>query len=181
MKGEEKRGFKEIFSTQLISLAGGLLAGTILALYTENLLFLPGMLILLPGFLAMRGNISGTLSARISSGLHLGFIKSGGIKTKVVKGNVIASFLLVVIISLFLGIVAYLFSFFFFQISVPKIILISLFAAILANLIEIPLTLFFTFYIFKKGHDPDNVMGPFVTTTGDITSMVSLLVVILLI
>jgi mgtE-like transporter len=180
---KNKKGFNEILLSQTISLIGGLFVGIILASYTDNLILIPGFLILLPGFLQMRGGISGTLAARISSGLFLGFIKTKKSKeqSRIIKGNVFASFILVILVSIFLGIVAYLFTLFFFQISAPKIIIYSLLAALLANLIEIPLTLFFTFYFFKKGYDPDNIMGPFVTTTGDITSIISLLVVILLI
>ena len=57
-----------------------------------------------------------------------------------------------------------------------KIIFLPLFAGIIANAIEIPLTFFVTIYLFKKGHDPNNIMGPFVTSTGDITSIISLLI-----
>ncbi|MEM3074424.1 MAG: magnesium transporter [Candidatus Pacearchaeota archaeon] len=175
----KERDFKEIFSSQFISLIGGIFAGTILAVYTNNLLLIPGMLILLPGFLEMRGGISGSLAARITSGMFLGFIKPNKIKTKIIKGNIIASFILVIIVSLFLGVLAYFFTLIIFDTSFPKIIIYSLLAALIANIIEIPLTLFFTFYLFKKGYDPDNIMGPFVTTTGDITSIISLLVVIM--
>jgi len=63
-----------------------------------------------------------------------------------------------------------------FNVIMFKIILMPLVAGVIANLIEIPLTLFATFYLFKKGHDPNNIIGPFVTTTGDITSIISLLI-----
>ena len=167
--------------SEIISRIGGLIAGTILALYTGKLLFIPGMLILLPGFLEMRGNISGSLSARLASGLFLGVIKPNKIKTNIVRGNILASFILAVIVSMVLGIIAFLFNFLFFKIFMPKIILVPLIAGVIANAIEIPIALFFTFYLFKRGHDPDNIMGPFITTTGDITSIVSLLLVILII
>jgi len=173
--------FKEIFCSQIVSIVGGLIAGTILAVYTNKLLLIPGMLILLPGFLEMRGNISGSLSARLTSGLFLGVVKPNKTKTKIVKGNILASFLLAIIVSFVLGVIAFSFIFIFFDIFAPKIILISLVAGILSNAIEIPLTLFFTFYLFSKGHDPNNIMGPFVTSTGDITSVVSLLIVMVLI
>ncbi len=67
--------FKEILFSQIISIIGGLIAGTFLAVHTDQLLLVPGLFILLPGFLEMRGSISGTLSARLSSGLFLGVIK----------------------------------------------------------------------------------------------------------
>ncbi len=173
--------FKEIFSAEIISVLGGLLAGTILAYHTDKLLFIPGMLILLPGFLEMRGNISGSLASRLSSGLFLGVIKPNQFKTKIIRGNLIASFLLVIFVSLTLGLLAYLFNYIIFKVSIPKIILLALIAGIIANIIEVILTLFFTFYLFRKGYDPNNIMGPFLTTTGDITSILALLIALVIV
>jgi mgtE-like transporter len=170
------KGFREILSSEIISVLGGLVAGVFLAVFTNQLLVIPGILILLPGFLEMRGNISGSLASRLSSGLFLGVIKPDKIETNIIKGNLAATFFLAIVISIVLGFVAFLFSFFTMGVLVFRIILIPLVAGIIANGIEILLTLFFTFYLFRKGHDPNNIMGPFITTTGDITSIVSLLV-----
>ncbi len=177
-----KGDFKEILFSQFVSVGGGLLAGTMLAIWTDKILLIPGMLILLPGFLELRGNINGSLAARLGSGLFLGFIKPGKIrKSRIIRGNLTASFSLALIISFILGLVAFGFNMLIFKIYFPKIILIPFLAGIIANMVEIPLTLFFTFYLFKKGHDPDNIMGPFVSTTGDIISILSLLAIILII
>ena len=170
--------FKEIFASQMVSVLVGLLAGTLLAIYTDKLFLIPGMLILLPGFLEMRGNISGSLAARLTSGMFLGFIKPNRMKTKIIKGNIMASFILAISVSLFLGLIAFLFNFMVFGIVIYKIILIPLIAGIIANAIEVPLTFCFTVYFFRKGYDPGNIMGPFVTSTGDVTSILSLLLVV---
>ncbi len=172
--------FSELFTSQIISIIGGLIAGTVLLIYTDKLLLIPGMLILLPGFLEMRGNISGTFASRLSSGLFLGVIKPKLRETHLIKGNLVASFFLAVITSLALGLIAYGFNYFVLGISTPNIILLPVIAGIIANAIEIPLTLFTTFYLFKKGHDPNNFMGPFITSTGDITSIVALLIALVI-
>jgi len=173
--------FKDIFSSELISILSSLIAGTILVTYADKLFLLPGMLILLPGFLEMRGNISGSFASRLSAGLFLGIIKTNKVNTKIIKGNLLASFLLAIVVSLALGLIAFLFNYLVLKIFIPKIILIPLIAGLIANAIEIPLTLFMTFYLFRKGHDPNNIMGPFITSTGDITSIVSLLIVLVII
>lgn len=175
------KDFREIFSSQVVSILGGLIAGTILAVYTNQILLIPGMLILLPGFLEMRGNISGSFASRLSSGLFLGVVKPRIRDTKLIKGNLFASFLLAVIVSFALGLIAFLFNYFVLHTITLKIILLPLIAGVIANAVEIPLTLFATFYLFKKGHDPNNIMGPFVTSTGDITSVVSLLIALMII
>src|SRR3989344_4972561 len=170
------KDFKEIFSAEILSTTGGLVAGLLLALYVDKIYLIPGIFILLPGFLEMRGNISGSISARLSSGLFLGALKPKIRKNRILRGNIVASIILVIIISLLLGVIAYLVSFFVFGLSFPSIILIALLAGILSNIIEIPLTVVTTFWLFKRGHDPNNIIGPYLTTTGDIVSIASLLI-----
>ena len=172
--------FKEIFSAELISIVGGLLAGIALVLYTDKLLLIPGMLILLPGFLEMRGNISGSLASRISSGLFLKVIPIKKVNSKIIQGNFIASFLLAIIVTLSLGIVAFLLTFFLFHVSEPILIIVPIIAGVIANLIQIPLTLFLTFFLFRRGHDPNNIMGPFLTSSGDVISIGALLLTLVI-
>jgi mgtE-like transporter len=174
------KDFREILTAELLSVSGGLVAGTMLSFAVNKIYLIPGLLILLPGFLEMRGNISGSLSARLSAGLLLGVIKPKIRSSKIINGNIIASFVLVVILSLFLGIVAYATSYYFFGVYSLKIILVSIVAGMLSNLVEIPLTVATTFWLFSKGHDPNNVMGPYITTTGDIISIVSLLAAVVI-
>ncbi len=176
--------FKEIFWSQIISIIGGLIAGTALALYTDQLLLIPSMLILLPGFLEMRANISAPMASRLSSGLFLGIIQPTGkseTKRNIIHGNVIASFLLSFILSLLLGFVVFIMNYFIFQVYTPKLILIVVIAGVIANALEIPVTILTTFYLFKRGHDPNNIMGPFLTSLGDITSVVSILITLVII
>jgi mgtE-like transporter len=174
------KNFKEIFFSQLVSIFGGLIAGTFLAIYTDKLLLIPGMLILIPGFLEMRGNISGTFASRISSGLFLGVVKPKYHETKLVKGNMWAATLLGIIVSAFLGLIAFAFTYFTMGTLAPKIILLPVIAALLTDFIEIPLTWFATVWLFKKGHDPNNIMGPFLTSTRDVSSIAALLVVMVI-
>jgi len=173
------KNFREIFSAQLFSIVGGIIVGVVLAVYMDKIFLIPGMLIIIPGFLEM--HISGTFASRISAGLFLRVINPKRLHTKLIRGNAKSSFLLSITISLVLGLLAFLFNFFILKVLTPKIILIPLLAGILSNLILIPLTLSTTVYLFKKGHDPNNIMGPFITTAGDMISIISLLAVILLI
>lgn len=175
------KGFKEIFSTQIVSVLGGLIAGTILAVYTDKILLIPGMMILLPGLLELRNSMGGSFASRLSAGLFLGFIKPTIKKTHLIKGNIYASVILAFIISLFLGLFAFLFNYFFLHIITPKIILIPLIAGTIANAVEVPITLGATFYLFRKGHDPNNIMGPFITSAGDIISIISIIIALVII
>ncbi|SRR3989344_3649036 len=172
------RDFDEIAIIQLISLTGGLLAGYMLASGRGILVLVPGLLIMMPGFLEMMGNISGTMAARLSSGLFLGAVKPTITNQSMLRGNVIGAVALSAIVSLFLGLVAFAINWIFFGAFYPNIILVAIFAGLLANAIEIPLTIFSTFWLFKHGHDPNNIMGPYLTVVGDMVSVTSLLIAI---
>lgn len=170
------RTIREMAASQMISLLVGLVAGILLASTTEKIALLPGFLIMLPGFLEMRGNISGSLSSRISSGLFLRIIKPGNEMKRIAQGNLIASFMLALTVSAFLGFLAFSFTYMTTGLIVFRILLIPIIAGLIANAIEIPMTFYLTVYLYNKGHDPNNVMGPFLTSTGDITSVASLII-----
>ncbi|MAG50746.1 hypothetical protein CL621_03880 [archaeon] len=174
-----RKDFLEILSGELIAVTGGLLAGLSLAIFKDKLLLIPGLFILLPGLLEMRGNISGSLAARIGSALHLGTLSANAkFNNKTILRNIFASFLLVIFVSLVLGSLAYVATLIFFKIQFIEIIYISVFAAVLSNIILLPLTIKTSLWLYKKGHDPDNIMGPYITTIGDVVCILAILLAI---
>jgi cation transporter-like permease len=173
--------FREMFFAEIISLTGGLLAGAILASYINKILLIPGLFILLPGFLEMRGNISGSLAARLSTALDLKKTPAKIIGNKLVNKNIIATFIEALVVALSLATIAYFVTYFVFGTATFEIFLVALIATILANFIESILTVCITFGLFKRGFDPTNTMGPYVTTSGDIVSVISLLAAIVII
>ena len=54
--------FREIVSAEFISITGGLMAGLILSFMLDKIYLVPGLFILIPGFLEMRGSLSGSRS-----------------------------------------------------------------------------------------------------------------------
>ncbi len=170
--------FKDIFAAEIISMTGGLLAGTLLAIYIDKILLIPGLFILLPGFLEMRGNISGALAARLGTALDLRKMPAIISKNGDIKQNILATFVEVLVVALSLATVAYAVTYFIFGTATLLIFLIAIIAALISNFIEVALTTYTTFWLFKKGHDPNDIMGPYVTTTGDIVSVASLLIAI---
>ena len=78
-----------IIVLSLIQLVAGIPLGDL----TKNMSMLPGILILLPPLLAMRGNIGSSLGARLSSGLHLGYIRPDKI-TRDLKANIYSALIM---------------------------------------------------------------------------------------
>lgn len=176
---QPRQYIRDILGGQIISIFGGILAGTILASKIENVQFLPGFFILLPGFLELQGCINGSLAARIGSLLHTkGVEKVDNLKDSQVRANLFSSFLLSIAASLILGIFILFLTLLIFKRLVFRLVLISFLSSLLVSLILIPLTLVSSVWLYKKGYDPDNIMGPFLTSTTDVISIIVLILVI---
>lgn len=174
---QPRQYIKDIIRGQFVSVVGGLLAGFILASRVDHLELLPGFFILFPGFLELQGSLNGTLAARIGSLIHLGRIESVDELTDPrVKENLMATFALCLSASFILGIFAFFLSYLILSEAIFSLILISLLASILSSLVLIPTTFIMVVWSYKKGYDPDNIMGPFVTSLGDMIGIISLIV-----
>ncbi len=173
-KTKSDKDFFEIFLSQLLSITGGVIAGTFLLKLIDNIGFLSGFFILFPGLLEMHGNIYGSLSARLGNLLILGELKN---KKLFILENVKAVLFLSFIVSFILGLITYLFVYFVFGVDSKIIILISVLSSLFSSIFEIPLTIYFTFLVFKHNLDPEDIMGPYVTTFGDLISIISLILV----
>jgi len=174
------KDFFEIFISEMISITGGLIAGLFLLNIKNSLEFVPALLILLPGFLELQGNLLGSLAARLSVALHLRKMKPKFNHGKIFISNILATVFLAFFVSIILGIVAYFITKFIFRIAVINIIFIAITATALALVAEIPLTIIATLWTFKVGLDPDDIMGPYVTTAADIISVIAILIAIVL-
>jgi len=157
---------------------GAVLAGSILGLMNapnpdENLfLRIPGLLIVIPAIIAMRGNISTAFGSRLGSAYHLGVIDADNLWNEELKQNILGSLILSFFISFFIGILAYTISFILGVSPNPLMIIsIVLIAGILSGLILSLMTIGIIYLVFKKGYDPDNITGPALATFGDIITI----------
>lgn len=178
--GKNKKRFldkdiSEILGAEFVSTTGGILGGLLLITLLDKLYLLPGLLIILPGFLETHGNILGSMAARIGTALHTKKLKPKGEHSRYIKSNTYATILEALILGTILGLIAYLITYLVFKVHSPYLILVSLLAVILAIAIEIPLVIAATFWMFRQGYDPDDIMGPYVTTLGDVLGIASLL------
>ncbi len=171
------KDFLEISFSELLAMTGGIIGGTFLAGLVDNISLIAGLFILFPGLLEMHGNIYGSLSARLSNLLLLGKLKDKKSKWYFIRQNVFASFFLILFISFILGLISYFFIYFVFNVNNFLIIYVSVLSSLLGSLIEIPMTIYTTFWFYKHNFDPEDIMGPYVTTLGDIISIISLILV----
>ncbi len=168
-----KRTVLQGLSAHLIALTVDILVGVGLAFMRGSLEELPGMLIMVPAFLEMRGNIGGTLASRLSSGLHMGIIEPKLKLSKELAQNLIGSFTLNLILSAFVGCLAHFMCilFGFKSAGLLTLFLLAVIAGVLSSLILMSITTIMTIKAYQKGLDPDVVIGPYVTTLGDFVSI----------
>lgn len=164
---------KEGLIALLICAVGDLIAGIILGKMTFFLETFPGLLVIIPGAIGMRGNIFGSFASRLSTNLHIGMISPKFEFSEHLNNNIISSFVLTLILSLFLAILAKIFCILFNyeSISLIDLVLISVIAGIISNLIMLPITMLISFKSFNHGWDPDNVTTPIIAAAGDLFTL----------
>jgi len=179
-----RKMIKESFFSEVLSISGGTLAGLFLASSAmRNLLEnFPGLLIMIPGFLGLRGNILGAVSARIGTGLHTGLIEPKITLKGDTAMNLVASLLLSIFVNTLIGVLTYFVSVFLGMDAVLwKLIVVGALSGALASVIVGPFTIMLTILVFRRGIDPDSVMGPLVTSVGDITAVICLFLAAILV
>ena len=164
---------KEGLIALLICAVGDLVAGVILGKMTFFLETFPGLLVIIPGAIGMRGNIFGSFASRLSTNLHIGLIAPEFEFSEQLNYNIFSSFVLTLVLSIFLGIVAKIFCILLHYPSMELIdfILICTIAGIISNLIMLPITMLVSFKSFKHGWDPDNITSPIIAAFGDLFTL----------
>lgn len=163
---------REALPFELVYTVGGVFAGIILVQMIHEIEMIPGLLVLVPAILGMRGNISCTLGSRLGSALHLGLIDRIEHNPELIN-NVAGSLTLSLIMSIVLGILAHLFT---IALGMPSagilvLVVIAVVAGMSSGLILAVVAVTMTIGTFRYGLDPDNITTPALGTLGDIVTM----------
>jgi mgtE-like transporter len=155
---------------------GAIVAGSTLSVMTDLIREIPGLIVVIPAIIALRGNISTAFGSRLGSAYHLGIIDADNLLNKELIQNIIGTLVLSFFVSIIIGILAYVTSLFLNANPNPvKIIIIVLISGIISGLILTLLTIGIIYLAFKRGYDPDNITGPALATFGDIVTMICIL------
>jgi len=152
---------------------GGIVAGSTLGVMRDLLETIPGLIVVIPAIIAMRGNISTAFGSRLGSAYHLGVIDADNLWNDELKQNIIGSLILSFVVSIIVGILAYATTLLFFNITpdLVKLVAIVLLAGVVSAVILTLMTVVIIYAVFKRGYDPDNITGPALATFGDIVTM----------
>jgi mgtE-like transporter len=173
--------YREALPALGASLVGGLLAGVVLGGMRADLRAVDGLLVLVPALLATRGNVYGSLGARLATGLHQGLVeprlRAGDRRLRAaataalangVLTSLFAATAVVVVLSTLGAPVA----------GLPRLLGIALVAGLLSGVTLTVVVVTVVFAGYRRGRDPDTLVGPLVTTTGDVFGVLFLLLAV---
>jgi len=152
-------------------------AGAVLGSITHTFEMLPGLLVMVPAAIGLRGNIFGAVGNRISTAIHTGTFRVSAKRESVLIQNVLASMSLTFILSLILAGLAKVISIAFGienTISVLDLALISIVGGLLASLVVLGATVVLSVGAVRRGWDLDNLVAPTVSTLGDVATIPAL-------
>jgi mgtE-like transporter len=172
----EQRTIAQGFVALLISSLGSLIAGIALGSITGTLEALPGLMVMVPAAIGMRGNIFGALGSRLGTSIHAGLYKPTRERGGVLYQNIYAVTILTFTISLLLGVLAKTMSVAFGveTISMLDFVVISIVGGVLSSLFVGLFTVYLSRVAYRRGWDLDSVAGPVITAAGDLVTVPSL-------
>jgi mgtE-like transporter len=154
-----------------------LVAGAFLGAITGTLARYPGLLVLVPAAIGLRGNIFGSFGNRMSTSIHAGTFRWSLRREAPLGENVLASMLLTMGISLALAVVAKAIA---VGLGLPNSIdllslaIVSIVGGLLGSIVVLAASLALTGGAVRYGWDLDNVTAPLVSTLGDVLTLPAL-------
>ena len=172
----EQRTLRQGLVALALSTAAGFVAGLTLAHITDTLNALPGLLVLIPAAVGMKGTIFGAIGARLGTANAAGLLEPTLERGGVLYRNVYVAIVTTFTSSLWLAILARIVSAAFGEasISIWDLATIAILGGALGSLLILMITLAISVLSYRKGWDLDSVSTPMVTALGDMTTLPSL-------
>jgi len=154
-----------------------LLAGAVLGSLTATFEQRPGLLVLVPAAIGLRGNVFGSLGNRVSTSIHAGELQLRLRRSSMLGQNVLAATALTLGMSFLLVVVAALVTVGLglgHTIGLADLTLVSVGGGLVASLPVLAATLGLAAGAVRFGWDLDNVNAPLVSTLGDVLTLPAL-------
>ena len=181
--GTDAAGVRQSLVALGLNSSTSLIAGAFLGAITETLQRYPGLLVLVPAAIGLRGNIFGAFGNRISTSIHAGSFRWSLRGEAVLGQNVMASMLLTMGMSLALAVVAKTVAVgmgLTDSIDLLSMSTVSIAGGVLGSIVVLAAALGLTGGAVRYGWDLDNVTAPLVSTLGDVLTLPALYLATLL-
>jgi mgtE-like transporter len=172
----ETRTLRQGLVALVLSTAAGFVAGLTLAHITGTLAALPGLLILIPAAVGMKGTIFGAIGARLGTANAAGVLEINLEPGGVLRRNVDVAILTTFSSSLWLALLARFAGALFGQpsISLWDLAVISIVGGAIGSVLVLSITIGLSALSYRLEWDLDSVSTPMVTALGDMTTLPSL-------
>lgn len=172
-----EEGFlRQALPVLLLLAVGSLATGVVFERMTHLLREFPGLIVLVPPLIGLRGNINSSLGARLGSAIHLGVVDPESFRGREVAANVGGSMALSTVMPSLAGVLAWATSLALGLDAMPLTLFVGVaaVAGFLSGLFLAGVTLVILAAAYRYGLDPDNVTGPALATIGDVVTLVIL-------
>ena len=172
----EQRTLRQGLVALALSTLAGFVAGLTLAHITGTIQELPGLIVLIPAAVGMKGTIFGAIGARLGTanvaGLLEPTLRPGGVLQRNVYVAVVTTFSS----ALWLAILSVLASAAFGETSISlwRLATVSIVGGAIGSALILMITLTLSVLSYRRGWDLDSVSTPMVTALGDMTTLPSL-------
>jgi mgtE-like transporter len=169
----EKRTLRQGLVALTLSTAASFIAGLILASITHTLSALPGLLVLIPAAVGMRGTIFGAIGARLGTASAAGTFETNLKRGGVLAQNVEVAFVTTFTSSLWLAALAKLATSALGEPSISfwDLVTISVVGGALGSVLILLVTMLLSVVSYRRGYDLDSVATPMVTALGDMATL----------
>ncbi len=167
-----RQGLVALVLSTLASFAAGLTLGSI----TGTLEELPGLFILIPAAVGMRGVISGATGARLGTSIAAGLFDVSWRRDGVLRQNATVGLVLTLASSFYVAVLARLSALAFGEPSIPlpDLVTISVVGGALGAVLVLVATIALAVVSFRRGYDLDAVGTPMITAIGDMITLPAL-------
>jgi mgtE-like transporter len=152
------------------SFVAGVVLGSIVGVFEG----LPGLLVMVPAAIGLRGNISTAFGNRLSTSIHMGEFRMTMARGSVLRQNLEASFVLSAGMSVILAFIAHVGAVavgIHGVAPVETLALVSITASLLSSLVVHTLTVGLAHMSVRRSWDLDNVIAPIDSTFGDVVTL----------
>jgi mgtE-like transporter len=179
----ERRTLRHGLVALLLSTLASFVAGITLGAMTGTLERLPGLFILIPASVGMRGVISGTTGARLGTSIAAGLFDVSWRRGGVLRDNATVAIVLTLVSSVYVAVLARAAATVFGEPTIPflDLVTVSVVGGTIGTAIVLTATVGLAVTSFRRGWDLDTVATPVITAVGDMVTLPALLAAALLV
>ncbi len=179
LAGGDTVAYHDSLVAMLLASVASIVSGITLASITGTLEDLPGLLLLVPAALAVKGNVYGALGSRLGTSIHTGTFRLTARLDSVVGQNAAVALALSLVLSVLLAFLAKAVAIIFSvspTMSLADFMVISTVGGLLASFVVLAIALLLAGGSVRHGWDLDNVVAPLVNAVGDLVSLPALVI-----